>query len=119
MLRSSSQSELSAGTLKYLLWVAALLTPHPLALMVSNEPETNLHPDLIPALAELILKASQTSQVWLVTHSLLLAQILSTYLDCTFINLVKENGETKIDRQIEVEKKQFGIGHLVNINPCI
>jgi len=119
LLRSLSQSELSGGTLKYLLWVAALLTPRPPALMVLNEPETNLHTDLIPALAELILKASQNSQVWIVTHSSLLAQILSTHQDCGFINLVKENGKTKIDSQTEFEKKQFGIGHLVNINTCI
>lgn len=105
LLRSLSQSELSAGTLKYLLWVAALLTPRPPALMVLNEPETNLHPDLIPALVELILEASHNSQVWVVTHSLLLAQMLGEHQDCAFINLVKENGETKIENQTEFEKK--------------
>ena len=40
----------SDGTLRYLLWIAALLTPRPPALLVLNEPETSLHPDLLPAL---------------------------------------------------------------------
>ena len=40
-------AELSDGTLRYLLWVAALLTPRPPELLVLNEPETSLHPELI------------------------------------------------------------------------
>ena len=47
LLRPLSGSELSDGTLRYLLWVAALLTPRPPPLMVLNEPETSLHPDLL------------------------------------------------------------------------
>ena len=39
--------ELSDGSLRYLLWVAALLTPRPPPLMVLNEPETSLHPQLL------------------------------------------------------------------------
>jgi predicted ATPase len=31
--------------------VAALLSPRPPALMILNEPETSLHPDLLPPLA--------------------------------------------------------------------
>lgn len=51
LLRPLSAAELSDGTLRYLLWAAALLTPRPPELMVLNEPETSLHPDLLPALA--------------------------------------------------------------------
>ena len=51
-------------TLRYILWVAALLTPRPPELMVLNEPETSLHPDLLPALARLITFAAEHSQVW-------------------------------------------------------
>jgi predicted ATPase len=50
LLRPLDAAELSDGTLRYLLWVAALLTPRPPALMVLNEPETSLHPDLFPRL---------------------------------------------------------------------
>ena len=51
MLRRLGAAELSDGTLRYLLLVAALLTPRPPQLMVLNEPETSLHPDLLPPLA--------------------------------------------------------------------
>lgn len=50
LLRPLFGAELSDGTLRYLLWVAALLTPRPPSLMVLNEPETSLHPELLPAL---------------------------------------------------------------------
>ena len=40
LLRTLSAAELSDGTLRYLLWAAALLTPRPPELMVLNEPKT-------------------------------------------------------------------------------
>jgi predicted ATPase len=49
LLRPLGTAELSDGTLRYVLWIAALLTPRPPALMVLNEPETSLHPDLLAA----------------------------------------------------------------------
>jgi predicted ATPase len=55
--RPLKTSELSDGTLRYLLLVAALLSPRPPALMILNEPETSLHPDLLPPLARLIAQA--------------------------------------------------------------
>jgi predicted ATPase len=69
LLRSLVCAEWSDGTLRYILLVAALLTPRPPPLMVLNEPETSLHPDLIPPLARLITMASQHSQVWVISHS--------------------------------------------------
>lgn len=69
MLRPLSGAELSDGTLRYLIWVAALLTVEPPPLMVLNEPETSLHPDLLPPLARLIRAAAERSQVMVVTHS--------------------------------------------------
>ena len=62
-------SELSDGTLRYLLLMVALLSPRPPAFMVLNEPEMSLHPDLLPALGRLIAKASERSQVLVVSHS--------------------------------------------------
>ena len=44
LLRLLRAAELSDGTLRYLLLVAALLTPRPPPLLVLNEPETSLHP---------------------------------------------------------------------------
>jgi predicted ATPase len=47
LLRSLSAAELSDGTLRYLLWAAALLAPRPAGLLVLNEPETSLHWQLL------------------------------------------------------------------------
>lgn len=58
LLRPLGAAELSDGTLRYILWIAALLTPRPPALTVLNEPETNLHPSLLLALARLIGRAA-------------------------------------------------------------
>ncbi len=57
MLRPLRVAELSDGTLRFLLWAAALLSPQPPSLMVLNEPETSLHPDLVRPLASLIRAA--------------------------------------------------------------
>lgn len=76
LMRPLGAAELSDGTLRYLLWTAALLTPRPPALMVLNEPEASLHPELLPALADLILTAARDTQVVVVTHAVELAEEL-------------------------------------------
>ena len=64
LLRPLKASELSDGTLRYLLLVAALLSPRPPTLMILNEPETSLHPDLLPPLARLIEQAASAGRSW-------------------------------------------------------
>ena len=97
LLRPLSAAELSDGTLRYLLWAAALLTPRPPELMVLNEPETSLHPDLLPAMARLILTAAKTTQIIVVSHSNLLINELGSDPVCTRLNLIKDFGETKLE----------------------
>lgn len=99
MLRPLSAAELSDGTLRYLLWTAALLTPRPPQLLVLNEPETSLHPDLLPALASLIATAAQRSQIIVVTHSEPLVAALQETADVHTLRLTKELGETRIEGQ--------------------
>lgn len=96
LLRPLSAAELSDGTLRYLLWIAALLTPRPPKLMVLNEPETSLHPDLLGALARLIAKAAERTQVVVVTHSPRLIASLEEQPGCHSIKLEKSFGETVI-----------------------
>lgn len=96
LLRPLSAAELSDGTLRYLLLVAALLTPRPPSMMVLNEPETSLHPDLLPALARLIIKASERSQVWVVSHAPRLVAALEQHDQCNSIRLEKALGQTVI-----------------------
>ena len=96
LLRPLSAAELSDGTLRYILWVAALLTPRPPELMVLNEPETSLHPDLLPALGRLILHAAEHSQLWVVTHAPRLIAALEESDACHAIHLEKELGSTQV-----------------------
>ena len=78
MLRPLRAAELSDGTLRFLLWAAALLSPQPPSLMVLNEPETSLHPDLVRPLASLIRAAANQTQVVVVTHSSAMLEFLGT-----------------------------------------
>ncbi len=94
LLRPLSAAELSDGTLRYLLLVAALLTPRPPTLMVLNEPETSLHPDLLPALARLIIRVSEQCQVWVVSHARRLISALQQDPECNCIVLEKNFGQT-------------------------
>jgi predicted ATPase len=94
ILRPLKAAELSDGTLRYLLWIAALLTPRPPGLLVLNEPETSLHPDLLPALGRLIAQASERSQVLVVSHAPALIDALQQNPQCHSIMLTKELGQT-------------------------
>ncbi|UUC94981.1 AAA family ATPase [Comamonas sp. C11] len=110
LLRPLSAAELSDGTLRYLLLIAALLSPRPPQLLVLNEPETSLHPDLLPALGRLITQAARQTQLIVVTHASRLLNALedaqhqhwgepeeSDHLpDWQPIHLDKELGETRI-----------------------
>ncbi|WP_047684224.1 MULTISPECIES: AAA family ATPase [Xenorhabdus] len=96
LIRPLSGAELSDGTLRYLLWIAALLTPRPPSMMVLNEPETSLHPELLPSLAKLIIKASSQTQVWVISHSPVLIAALKQSSHCQHIQLKKQLGETHV-----------------------
>jgi predicted ATPase len=103
MLRPLRSAELSDGTLRYLLWAVALLTPRPPPLMVLNEPETSLHPDLLPALGRLIALASRHTQVVVVSHAPRLIAAM-------------EDAASEMDMQSLVLKKDFGETQLANLN---
>lgn len=108
LLRPLRGSELSDGTLRFLLWAAALLTPRPPTLMVLNEPETSLHPDLVAPLAELVVAARRTSQVVVVTHSHALVSALGD--EATIVELEKDFGETEIAGQERFDRPSWNWG---------
>ena len=90
--RSLKAAELSDGTLRYLLLIAALLSPRPPDLMILNEPETSLHPDLLPPLARLIAQAAQRTQVIVVSHAVPLVSALAQDPQVGHIVLEKQLG---------------------------
>jgi predicted ATPase len=101
LLRPLGAAELSDGTLRYLLWAAALLSPRPAGLLVLNEPETSLHPQLLAPLAQLITAAAARSQVIAVSHSQALISALDQAtaeagVPADTIELVKDFGETRV-----------------------
>jgi predicted ATPase len=61
--------------------------------MILNEPETSLHPDLLPPLARLIARASEDSQIIVVSHAAGLVSALH-HAGARQIVLTKELGET-------------------------
>jgi predicted ATPase len=70
---------------------------------VLNEPETSLHPDLLPALGRLIARASQHSQVLVVSHAARLIASLEREDGSQSIVLEKQFGATRIaDESLEL-----------------
>ncbi|MEC3918934.1 AAA family ATPase [Nocardia sp. CDC160] len=100
LFRPLAAPELSDGTLRYLLLTAALLSPRPPQLLVLNEPETSLHPELLDPLGRLIARAAEDTQVVVVTHSDELIGVIEEYADSpTMIELVKQEGATTVAGQ--------------------
>lgn len=99
LLRPLTQAELSDGTLRYLLLIAALMTPRPPPLMVLNEPETSLHPDLLPALGRLMCHYAQRNQLWVVSHSPILQEALENVESVNHVLLDKALSETFVHDQ--------------------
>jgi predicted ATPase len=109
LLRPLSAAELSDGTLRYLLWVAALLAPRPASLLVLNEPETSLHWELLAPLAQLIITAAARSQIIAVSHSQTLLNALHRGTEesgtaASTVELVKDFGETHVSGQAPLDE---------------
>lgn len=113
MLRPLRAAEISDGTLRFILWSAALLSPQPPALMVLNEPETSLHPDLIAPLATLITAAAGQTQIVVITHS----PTLLAHLDTKPLSL-DDGGEHKnADAAVQLELvKNLGETQIVGLD---
>lgn len=61
-----------------------------------NEPETSLHVDVLPALAELIAAASEHSQVLVTTHARELSNALAAATCTAPFELELRGGQTRI-----------------------
>jgi predicted ATPase len=96
MQRAFAAHELSDGTLRYLCLLAALTSPRPPLLLAFNEPETSLHPELLPPLAELLVLAAERSQLWITTHSRELADAIERRSGVSLVRLELREGETRV-----------------------
>lgn len=95
--RQFEPSELSDGTLRFLGLAGALMAYRLPPFIALNEPESSLHPDLMEPLAEMVRKAAERTQVWLVTHSERLADAIRKSGDGDVRTVVKTNGATTIE----------------------
>jgi len=96
LLRPLHAREFSDGQLRFLCLCAALLSPRRPSLLALNEPETSLHPDVLDALALLIVRASKDTQLWITTHSQSLAERIEKHSGVPRVRLCMVHGETQV-----------------------
>jgi len=99
--RTIPAARLSDGTLHYLCLLTVLLHPEPPPLICIEEPELGLHPDVIPKVADLLLDASQRTQLIVTTHSETLISRLSEVPECV-VACERDAGGTRL-RRLEPE----------------
>ena len=96
LLRPLQSQEFSDGQVRFLCLCAALLSPRPPSLLAVNEPETSLHPDILDALAHLIVRAAKNTQLWITTHSQPLADRIEKHSGVPRVRLRMSDGETQV-----------------------
>lgn len=89
--------ELSDGQMRFLALAGALLSYRLPRLIALNEPETSLHPSMLPALADMIAQAAERTQLWIVTHSRVLADEIAARTGARALTVVRRDGATLIE----------------------
>jgi predicted ATPase len=85
-------TRLSDGTLRFLAILAILLNPRSAPLICIEEPELGLHPDAMSLLADLLVEASEKTQLIVTTHSDLLVSALTEQTEAVLVCDYLENG---------------------------
>jgi predicted ATPase len=100
--REQSASDLSDGILRFLFLLAVLGGSEPPPLIAIDEPETGLHPSMLPLVAEFAAEAARRTQVILTTHS---PQFLNAFQNRADIVTVVESreGKTQLRRLPEAD----------------
>ena len=92
-------TRLSDGTLRYLCLLAILCHPSPPPLVCIEEPELGLHPDVLPAVGEMLIDASKRTQLIVTTHSDSLVSALSDVPEA--IVVTERSGDGTVLRRLE------------------
>lgn len=90
-------SRLSDGTLRFISLLVILLDANPPPLIAIEEPELGLHPDVIPKIADLLVAASERTQLVVTTHSRMLVDALGDYPESVIV-CEKHDGESTFER---------------------
>ena len=108
-------SNLSDGTLRYLCLLAILNDPDPPGLICLEEPELGLHPDILPAVGELLIDASTRCQLIVTTHSDVLVDKL-THTPEHVVVCEKHDGQSHMRRLDKADLagwlKDYSLGQL-------
>jgi predicted ATPase len=84
---------MSAGTLRFLAFLAVVYSPEAPQLVCFEEPENNIHPHALELLVDVLKGASRKRQVLVSTHSPYLLNFID--VDSVFV-FEKTHGETKV-----------------------
>ncbi|HSB08484.1 MAG TPA: AAA family ATPase [Blastocatellia bacterium] len=90
-------TRLSDGTLHYLCLMAILYDPQPPPLICIEEPELGLHPDILPKLADHLVRASARTQLIVTTHSDILVDAMTEHPEAIVV-CEKHDGKTEMRR---------------------
>jgi predicted ATPase len=97
---------------------AILLDPEPPPLVVIEEPELGLHPDVVLGIGELLVKASERMQLVVTTHSRVLINALEDHASSVVV-CEKRDGQTEMKRldpeQLEEWLEKYSLGYLWSI----
>ncbi len=116
--REQSAAELSDGTLRFLFLLTVLASPSPAPIIAIDEPETGLHPSMLPLIAEYAVDAATRSQVIMTTHS---PQFLDAFEETKPVTTVAtwENGETILKtlkgEDLDYWLKEYTLGLFSNL----
>ena len=109
-------TRLSDGTIRFVALLATLLSPSPPPLVCIEEPELGLHPDAVALLADLLVDASQRTQLVITTHSDSLVSALTNQPDA--IITCERPGSGTVLRRLDPDrlatwlKDDHGLGDL-------
>lgn len=90
-------SRISDGTLRFLRILSIIFNPNAPKVICLEEPENGLHPEVIPALADALIEASEDRQIIVTTHSPELIDAL-TNIPESIIICEREDAGTKMKR---------------------
>lgn len=110
-----SASRLSDGTLRFLCLLAILCDPNPGPLVCIEEPELGMHPDMLPGIADLLIAASERTQLVVTTHSDILIDAMTEHPESVVV-FDKQHGKTTAQRlnaaDLKIWLRDYRLGRL-------
>jgi len=95
--RNVPAHRLSDGTLRFLSLLAILIDPGPARLVLIEEPELGLHPDVLPSLRDLLVEASARFQLVVTTHSTQLVDAMTEHAGAVIV-CEKDGATSRLNR---------------------